>query len=223
MCANRSQSRSLRGAFGVAGVRAGAGHHHAQADGDGGEERDGGHHRARDARQGGKLHGPGLARAAVGPVHQQGREDHEGHGDEEVQAHHPRVQLGQHRDAADDGLGRDAGEQAEGQQEEVAAFLAEVPQVHQHHHGDGRQRERQEPVAEFDDSVDPHFRGGRQGCVRAARPRGAAKARGGQADGAAGHHQDDLADEGQHGQPPDRLVDGDGQPGGDSGDDPGSA
>ena len=141
--------------IGVAGVRAGAGDHHAQADRHGGEERDGGHHRAGGAGQGGELHRSGLAGAAVGPVHQKGREDHEGHGHEEVQAYDPRVQLGQHRDAADDGLRRDTREQAEGQQEEVAAFLAEVPEVDEHHHGDGGQRKRQEPVAEFDDAVDP--------------------------------------------------------------------
>ncbi len=223
MCANEVPVEVIPRGIGVAGVRAGSGDHHAQADGQGGEECDGGHHRAGGAGQDGELHRSGLAGAAVGAVHQEGGEDHEGHRHEEVQAHDPRVQLGEHRDAADDGLRRNTGEQAEGQQEEVAAFLAEVPEVDEHHHGDGGQRERQEPVAEFDDAVVSHFRRRREGPLRAARPGRAAEARRRQPDGAAGHHQDDLADEGQDGQPPDPLVDRDGQPGGEPGDDPGSA
>ena len=48
-------------------------------------------------------------------------------------------------------------------------------------------------------------------------------ARGGEADGAAGHDQDGLADQGQHRQPLHRVVDGDGQPGDGPGRGPGRA
>ena len=77
-----------------------------------------------------------------------------------MQPHDPGVEVGQHGDAADHGLRRDAGEEAQRQQEEVPAFLAQVPQVHQHQDSDGGQGEGQQPVAELDEPVDAHLRRG---------------------------------------------------------------
>ncbi|MCY1229701.1 hypothetical protein D9M72_420770 [compost metagenome] len=183
------------GRVGVTCVRPRSGNHHSKHHCDAGKERDGGHHRPGGSGKGRKCDGGEPSRTPVGPVDQQRRDNNEGHRDQEVETHDPRVELGEHRDAADDRLGRDACQQAQCQQEEVPALFAEVPQIHQHEHRNRRQRERQEPVAEFDETVDAHFRSVDQGRISTARPGGAAQPGRSEADRAAGHHEHRLSDE----------------------------
>jgi hypothetical protein len=184
MWEKRSQSRP-----------SGSGDHHAEHHSEGGKERDGGRHRPHDPRQGGVAGSEEPAGPAESTINQQRGKHHQRHGHQEVQAHYPGVEVREHRDAADDGLRRNAGQEAEGQQEEVPALLAEVPQVHQHQGGDCCQGEGQEPVAELDEPVDAHLSGVHQGGVSAARPRGAAQPGCRQPDRSAGDHQEGLPDQ----------------------------
>src|SRR5262249_52155073 len=103
--------------------------------------------------------------------------------DEEVQRHHARVEVGQHHDPAEQGLGDDAGGLDGGEPDQVTppvAAGAEPPRGDEYHQGDQRDGDGDQPVAELDPGVDHRVRRrgrGDQAAARALRPVRAPQAR----------------------------------------------
>ena len=118
--------------------------------------------------------------------------DH-GERDEQVEGDDPGVQVGQHRDAADERLGGDA----EGQQERQAydGPAAVAPGEHERRDGDSGDQERDHAVAELDRAVDAHRAVRDERRSGAARPLGAAESGAGEPDDPAGDDDADVGDQ----------------------------
>ena len=192
----------------VAGVRTRPRHEDADDDRDK-------HERARDVGRDGvpardRPHPRSRCRVHAG--HQHGREGDQHGGREEMQAHDVRVEVREHRDAADDRLQGHIEPDAERQPEQVPALAAQAHDEEEGDHGHDDQDERQHAVAEFDDPVDAHLRRRDERSVRAARPGRAAEARSGQPHEAAGGDDADLHREGRPRRDDDTTVHPIGQP-----------
>src|SRR5699024_11878285 len=135
--------------------------------------------------------GAGVAGAA----YEIGRDaDGDRRGDE-VPGHDPRIELRPHGDAADHGLDRNDGEQADVEPERIGALLAMLPQ----HEGDADtedgQDHRDETVAELDVAVEAHLTSGHERVRGAFGPVRAAEPGAGEPDDAAAQEDSALGDE----------------------------
>jgi len=135
------------------GQRPGAGHH-----GPGGEhQRHRGHHAVAEQPQVGPDQRPGRCQALGAADVQRDRGGENRDRRQEVQRHHARVELGQHHDAAEHGLGEDPGGLGGGEPDQVpppAAAGPEPPRGDEHHHGDQRDGDGDQAVAELDPGVE---------------------------------------------------------------------
>ena len=120
-----------------------------------------------------------------------------------------RVQPGEHGEAADHALGRDAQRHRTGQPPQVTSAtgpgrVAVEQGADEGEDGDDDQHEGEQPVAELDGPVHPELGMGDEGVLGAARPGGAAESGPGQPDQAAGDHNPDVAHQGCDGPPRER-------------------
>ena len=143
---------------------------------------------------------PPVRRAPATTV--SGGDGDDGHREQEVGGDQPRVEVGQHDDAAQDRLQPGCRGQRERGQPGLPIAGATRP---------GRSRaataattKRQCPVGELDRLVDSEAVRGHQRRAVARRPGGAAQPRVGQADGAAGDDDGDVGDDGGQGEPAQR-------------------
>ena len=146
----QARARSIR----VPGVRARSGGEDSDKDRDE-------HDRARDVGEGsipGRNRESAWHPAGVDPVHEDGAQRHQDHGDHEVEADHIGVQLGEHADAADDGLRGNSETSQQGQPKQVRALLAKAHHGEERRDGNQAEGDTEQAVAEFDEAVDAHLR-----------------------------------------------------------------
>ncbi len=108
-----------------------------------------------------------------GLPHQPDCERDQHHRQQQVQAHHVRVELGEHGDAADDALEWDAKCKGSRQPAQVASWPPIFPIEHGADEGERRgndQHEGEKPVPELDRSVDAELGMGNVGVLGAPRP-----------------------------------------------------
>ncbi len=177
--------------IGVARVRAAAGHDGAEVDHD---PQDDVH---RDDPAGGSAGRVRPRRTPRTAEHEQDRGGDQQHRQDQVQRHDPRVEVGQHADAADDGLERHAEHDDQGEAALLPRRGGPAPDrdVQADDHGD--EDVRQHPVAELDDTVAAQLAVRRERLVGALGPRRAAETGAGQAYEAAGQDDHGVGDDGR--------------------------
>ena len=134
--------------------------------------------------------------ALADPADQHDREADHRQRDQQVEGDDPRVEVGEHRDPADDRLGGDAERQQEGQPEDGRAAVA--PGDHEGRDRHGGHHEGEHPVAELDRAVDAHGPVRHERLLGAPRPGRAAEPGAGQPDDPAGHDDQHVDDQRGH-------------------------
>jgi hypothetical protein len=114
-----------------------------------------------------------------------------------MQPDHPRVEVGQHGDAADHALPGDAQADRQGQQDQGPAAGLFQQSRHETGQGDGDQHEGEQAVAELDHAVHAHRGRRRVGIRGTAGPGRAAQAGAGEPDRRAGDDQRGVGDQGR--------------------------
>ena len=131
----------------------------------------------------------------VHPEDQHRTEHDEDDAQHEVQTNHVRVQVSEHRNAADHGLKEHAARGDEGEDEKVAPLAAVFQDEEEGSEGDELEDEEQGSVAELDHAVDPHLGGADERFSGTAWPRWAPKAGSCQPDSTTGADQSGLGGE----------------------------
>ena len=123
-----------------------------------------------------------------------------------MQADDLRVEVGQHRDAADDGLRRNAETDEERENKQIATISAQTKHESKRDDRDCDKHERQKAIAEFDCPVDAHLGCRDEGSLCALGPSGAAEARTRKPHGSARADDEDLSHEGSDRETPDTGI-----------------
>ena len=139
--------------------------------------------------------GPRELVTAADADHQQHRRRDEQHRQDHVQRHDPGVEIGQHRDAADDALEGDAERDERGESAQLAGRAGPAPHRDEGGDHDSDQDIGQHAVAELDDAVHAERTMRHERAVGAPWPRRAAEAGAGQAYETAGQHDHDVGDD----------------------------
>ena len=195
---------AVAGGGAVAGVRARAGHDDAERDHDHAQQED-------EPGEGVQGAGGDDRGDVVGQVDHAQADQDQGHGRHHVQADHPRVELGEHRHAADHGLRDDAQAHADRQLEQAqrgGAAAEGPPGGDGGGQGDGGQHEGEEPVAELDGAVQALLGGRHVAAGLALRPGRAAEAGLGEAHQRAGPDDHHVRHEVGDGEPAQRAGGG---------------
>jgi len=172
----------------VASVRSRTRRQHSNEDG----------HGERASRDGGKRTVPGrqcdgcTARPGIHAIDKDGRQYNKHDGEHEVQTDHIGVQVREHADPANNGLGRDAEADNEREFEEFGTLAAHANDHEEHPDRNRDQNEGQQSVTKLDNAVDAHLRGRDEGISRTSGPGRAAKAGACQSHGAAGAYDQNL-------------------------------